>query len=705
MKRVLLIAGIAFAVLSFAQGQTISRNNSASELTLVGRARVSAIYDIKAVPPYAYALERGVLRVLDVRDPAAVREVGSLEFERPRSRIALRYPYLYLAGFNQPLGVIDISRPTRPRWVAEYPDLGVTTNDGFELAGDSGYLIRREGDTGETPLFLDVLDVGNNPDRPQRVGSLDLGVRVAGEYGGIAHEDGRVFILVSRAVGGARRSRLIIVDARLPDKPRIERTMLLPEGKLYRDVEVRGDLLFLLQAGSGQQQASGLAVYRMRAEGEPELLGEALSPKLSFPIDLIVQRDVVYATFKVGIIAAFDVSIPRAPKIAHTYAQKGLWSAGLGMALADNRLYVAGDNGSSPILDVSEPRAPRLLGRWEYEGGSVSDVLLEGKLAILISFSDLLFFDVSDPRAPRLLGRHEGVPSYDPNDWQWNMVAAARGSHVFVAYETIPAQLLDITNTARPLILGEFKPRGLVHAIVLTPTRAFLGYRSPAEGRTSHLMDPSSLTERGGIEVVDLRDPRNIRTAADLDLGPAVTDLALNRGRLVAVHPDGSLTILDIRDQNSPSIVGRLAGSESAGIDRSALITRVALSADGRLAYVVHSDLRRGDNPFGRGRGILTLVDLQDATQPRVLSRLIFERDGGTELAITVRGNYAVILAGGTGDLLIVDATDPARPAMKFTKTFPPGVFNSGLALGSNHVYIGASEDGLMIYRLPPALR
>jgi hypothetical protein len=100
--------------------------------------------------------------------------------------------------------------------VAEYPELGVTTNDGFELAGDSAYLIRREGDTGETPLFLNVLDIGNNPARPRRVSSLDLGVRSAGEYGGIAHADGRLFILVSRAGGGARRSRLIVVDARLP---------------------------------------------------------------------------------------------------------------------------------------------------------------------------------------------------------------------------------------------------------------------------------------------------------------------------------------------------------------------------------------------------------------------------------------------------------------------------------------------------------
>lgn len=39
---------------------------------LIGQGRVSAIYGFEAVPPYAYALERGFLNVVDFRNPAAV---------------------------------------------------------------------------------------------------------------------------------------------------------------------------------------------------------------------------------------------------------------------------------------------------------------------------------------------------------------------------------------------------------------------------------------------------------------------------------------------------------------------------------------------------------------------------------------------------------------------------------------------------------
>jgi len=37
-----------------------------------------------AAPPFAYALERGMVRVLDVSGPAAVREVSLLAFEGAR---------------------------------------------------------------------------------------------------------------------------------------------------------------------------------------------------------------------------------------------------------------------------------------------------------------------------------------------------------------------------------------------------------------------------------------------------------------------------------------------------------------------------------------------------------------------------------------------------------------------------------------------
>jgi hypothetical protein len=434
--------------------------STAPEWTLLGRARVSAIYDIEAVPPYAYALERGMVRVLDVRNPAAVREEGSLAIEGAPMRMAVRAPCLYLPSNDGPLGVVDISEPARPRWLGVFPEPTGTTGDVFEVAGGVAYLVRKEDKS--RSLWLDVIGLARDPARPRRLGSVDLGVRVTwtGGYGGIARANGRAYLVVERPAGATNRSALAIVDASNPGTPRVERTALLPEGKRYIDIDVRGDLLFLLD--STPQKPNGLAIYRMRADGEPELVGEALTPEVFLPMDLVARGDVVYGTFKGGsILVTFDVSNPGSPTIADAYWQEDRWSAGLGMALAGDRLFVTGDNGPAPIFDVTAARTPRLLGRWEYQGGSAGEVMLDGTLAVVTNgMSGLVLVDVARRGAPARVGFLQGVqPGRSRSDFQWNIAMAARGSRLVVAHETKPAQVLDISHPGRPVVEGTFMPR------------------------------------------------------------------------------------------------------------------------------------------------------------------------------------------------------------------------------------------------------
>lgn len=685
---VLLFTGTAFLL----AGRTGNLEET-SPLTLVARARISAVYDIEVVPPYAYALERGILRVLDVRDPAAVREVGLLEFDQPRSRMALHHPYLYLTGFGQSLAVVDITNPTQPRWIRELAEFDGTMNDGFELAGEFAYVLRRVDShpsaQESAPLLFEVLDLGN-PDHPNRLGSIELDIR-AGGFGGVGmtQADGRVFVLVARAAEAQFRSQLFVVDCRVPDQPRIVHTLLLPEGKGFSDVEVRGDLLFLLQ----RRPEQGLSVYQMQAEGDPELLAEVFDPRFWTPIDLIVHGEAIYATFKGEVdLAVFDVSNPRDPKLIHTYTIPDNWAAGLGMTLVENRLYVAGDGGPAPIFDVSEERAPRLLGHWQFEGGWAGDVVREGNLAIVANVGGgLILHDVSDPSAPRRLSRYTPTHSDGLADWQWNVAVAASGSRILVAYQNIPAEVLDVGQPRQPVVLGRFTPRGLVHRAVLTPTHAILGYRDASQG--------------GGVEIIDVSNPRTPRTVAVLDLGQAVTDLALHHDRLVAAHSDGSLTVLDMRDPARPTVLGRLAGSESAETSFPIRSTRIALLANGTRAYVVRQENSASGDPY-TGRGILAVVDLQDPSTPRVLGELALDRHVVLEFSLVARGNHLIVF---TGDILIVDASDPSRPTVKLRQPFPPARFWVGdwvgLALEDEYLYLGAAEDGLWVYRLPPALR
>lgn len=680
---------------------------AAPPLELAGRARVSAVYDIEVVPPYAYALERGILRVLDIRYPGQVVEVASLELKRPYAESVLRYPYLYLTGFGQTLGVVDIADPIRPRWIGEVPAVSETLNSGTALAGDFLYVLRRKGPRSEyggylsatdprAQLVLEILSLAN-PASPTSVARLELGVpalNLAGEH--IVHRDNHVYVRAA----GTPRNRLFIVNTSTPARPVLERTVLLPEGRRLGDLAVRGDLLFILQ----YRPAAGIVVFRLGPGEEPEFLGEAVDPRLLTPVELSLRGDVAFATFKGAVdVATFDVSEPGHPKLIHTYTIDSRWAGGLCMTLVDNRLYVAGDGGPTPIFDVADPRAPRLLGRWEFEGGWVGDVLRTGDLAILPQVGGgVVIYDVGTPGAARRLARSQAAPaSFEAESWQSNVAAGASGSRVLMAYERIPAEVLDITNPTHPRVMAQFVPRGLVQAIALSPSHAILGYRNASSWWEA--------AAGGGIEIVGLADVRRVGRVSTLDLGQAVTDIALHGGRLLAAHPGAGLSLLDVRDVTRPVVLGRLNGTRSPDERSMGRGTRVALDADGDFAYVVSRDIPTMEGASGNpyfGHGTLSVVDLRDTAGMRVVGRIDFERKNIWDISVARHRDDIYIFAG---DILVVDVTEPTAPRIKLRQPFPPTLDwigeSVGLTVDDEYLYVGAAEDGLWIYRLPAERR
>lgn len=677
---------------------SLQSSNAGSDLEHIGRARVSAVYDIEVVPPYAYALERGILRVLDINDPQAVHVIGSLEFDKPRDRMLLRHPYLYLGGLGQPIGVIEISEPKKPNWITELRGVTGTMNDGIEMAGAHIYVVRVSDTNWDLmsnsglPLIFDILDL-KNPALPNLIASIDLDVRVKGMgRAHIAHSNERAYIYVS----SKPQCRIYIINTHIPSEPQMERILYLPEGQIFGDLEIRDDMVFILQSSPKQ----GLSIFRILENKEPRLLGELTNEKLWNPKHLIIQGDVVHTTFKGEIaFASFDVTNPSDPKLIYTYEIGDRWAAGLGMTLLENRIYVAGDGGPSPIFDVSVPKNPHLLGRWEFEGGWVRDVLLEDKLAILPQYGGgIIIYDVRNPAYPKRFVRIQISLS---EKFQRIVETAVNKSRLFIAYETLPAEFYDITDPSHPVVLGRFNPKGQVLAVALSPMNVFLGYRRIKKRDGPQL----SLSNHGGIEVVDLSNPHDLRSVANLELDKPVTDIRIRSPHLIAVHHDGSLRILDIKNPEKASILCHYE-DHVIDINRSLynLRSRLALSRDGNIAYVLQRETINRNN-FWKGNDILHIIDLKNITAPHVIGRLIFDRHDLIESSIAVKGKHVVIFSG---DILIVDANNPNHPFVKLKMPFPPVEFwapgRVGLALDDEYLYLGIHEDGLWIYRLPSFL-
>jgi hypothetical protein len=668
----------------------------AQNLTLVSRARISAVYDIEVVPPYAYALERGILRVLDVSDANAVHEVGSLSLDSPRLRMSMRYPYLYLSGFGAAMGIVDVSDPLRPNWVGEWAVLADSWDDVFEVAGDVAYLVAG------SPPSLRILDLKRSPTQYQPLGEVNLGDYHVKQVNDVAYAEGRVYVMIQEDLGEELRNRLIAIDVRRPEQPRLERSGLLPAGRRFRDLKALGDLFYVTE----RMPQAGLTVFRWGEGESPELLGAASDEGFWYPVELIVHGPAAYVTFKGDVdVATFDVSDPTEPRIVQTHVIPDTWAAGLYMTLVGERLYVAGDGGWAPIFDISVPLVPRLLGHWQFEGGWACDVVRDGNLALVVNMGGgLVIHDVADPRAPTRLARlwTHGRPL---DDWQCNTVLAAKDGLAVMAFENLPAEILDLKTPRHPHLLGRFEPRGMVQGIALANESAFLGYREVVDGRTAAYYDPSSFTGKGGIEVINLARPGAPQCEATLQLDRAVTDLALHGDRLVAAHSGGGLSVIDVSDVRHPTLLGHLDGGVQTGAETPAWRdARVALSDDGMLAFLatcVYSDT----NSYA-GDVTLVIIDTKESTSPRIVGQLELHRQNVAEVSIVARDRQAILF---TGDILIIDAEDPIHPSVVFQERFPPAGIWVGngvaLAVDDQYLYLSAAEDGLWLYGLPQHLR
>jgi hypothetical protein len=690
----------------------VSRSASgaaAPGLPLISQIRTAALYDFAVVPPYVYAYERGILRVLDVADPRAVREVGALEVRPPRVRMMVRGQYLYMRGFNTPIAVIDISRPAVPHLAGELRDVVPTGGRSLYIAGDLALVVRSDAlptAVAEAQRFrqlrLELRDLARDPLAPPLLSSVDLAVRAAGEFGAITHADGRAYVLVAQPPDNGGRSQLVVVDVRDPTRARLERRVDFPAGRVYRNLEVRDDLLYVTQSAAGAPAQNGLSIWRLPPLGELEALGTATNAMIRLPMDLLLHGDVAYLTVKgVPTFVTIDIADPCAPRIVHSHVENENWAGGLGMARHGHRLYVTGDQGPAGFFDISVPDAPRHLGGW-FNGGATRQVLRTGELAIVQSMTALLFYRVSDPSSA--VGRHEAVPLYWAGGvFQTHIVAGASDDRAVAVYETIPAEVIDIADPSHPVVVGRFEPRGLVHAVALTPTRVFLGYRAPAPHRTARPFDPATLSSRGGIEVLDVTDPAAPRTLYDVAMEHVVTDLALQGDRLVAAHADGAITVARIDHTGRPVVLAGVPGTGAPPPAVALPTARVALSCGARFAVVSHAVLPADGDQYGDGTGVLTIIDLADAVHPQVRSRLEFQRRGDTSVPVVSHGTRVAVLMGAMGGLMLLDISDPDNPVLLAREALPTATYAEGLAMDDANIYVGAWEDGVFVYALPQA--
>lgn len=507
------------------------------------------------------------LRVVDVSNPARPVEVGSAFEGRQAMAVTIRDHYALVAAGGAGLLVGDVANPAQPVELAGAAMTGYAA--GIVLKGNYAYLMDSWGGigivnvanpaqpilvstyatpgwalkgaiTGNTLVVADAyrgvrqLDL-SDPLHPSETASSEASL---GDANDVAIDGARVWIadryagLTAGTLGGglaltpaydtfarawsvtiagnyayvaAMERGLRIVDISDPAHPL--------EVGVYpvcnaASVTVNGSYAYLSVFFGGD--TTGFHVVDVSDPRNPKRAG--FIPLTVLPMN--VPRDhtsvgtISYVTNETGLIV-IDAANPASPVVAG-FAAAPAGGPTLGVVVRNNVAYVAQESGGLDTFDVSNPRAPKLLGT-ETNCNSPQDVDLFGNYAIVAGMGGSCVVDVSDPAHPHALTLSGGLGP--------GRGVSVSGSLAYLASSGAAIQAFDLTNPAAPAARGSYAlpgyaRKGVVQGDRLWIADAELGLWSvplaslnqaqsvPARARADVAPRPAMLHSRGGSAAV-----------------------------------------------------------------------------------------------------------------------------------------------------------------------------------------------------------
>jgi hypothetical protein len=352
----------------------------------------------------------------------------------------------------------------------------------------------------------------------------------------------------------------------------------------------------------------------------------------------VVQGNLAYIG-NGGLFQVLDISTPSSPQIIGQYdIPNGLIQD---IKINDSLAYVACLG--LTILDISNPRAPTLLGSVSFAG--VYKIALQDSFVYAIASNSLRVIDVSNPQSPRLRGR---IPtaSFLPAD------IVVKDTLVYVCQYEEP--ILEIIDVAKPdsirddtLIYGIGSTSGFVKDTLLYLDIA-------GSFQIFSISNPVSPVQLG-IDVYDSTGG-DIQSTMDVE-----GNYAYVTGGTTGVHA------FDVSNPGAPFIAGNIQYPNDYPSQNS-----FATSYQGGVLCVAN------------GTGLLII----NAANPDSLCQWTFFLTGANgSFDAAIKNNYAFV-ATGNGGMAVLDISNPASP----TRVSNIGVAGSAsqVILCGNYAYLGS---------------
>jgi hypothetical protein len=529
---------------------------------------------------YAYVSDYGAgLHVVDISQPAALREVGRCMTQGEAHGVALSGSYAYLADGTNGLTVINVNAPAAPI-IAGHCSL---PGEAYAVAISGSFAYVAALDSG-----LHVVYVAD-PTNPYEVGYYNPGgglqfvsVAVAGsivytgdgDYGwfyavdvadsshpvptdslisvftwpyGLAISGTRLYV-ADNGIG------LTVIDISTPGQ-------LNPIGEIFisyaNGVAVSGSYAYVAALDYGLQVVDVQDPGSMSIVGEIDTPGYAETVALSgttvfvadgseglravdassiaLPVLLgscgefnpqlwaaAVRGSRVYLTHRLG-LKIINVATPAAP------FEEGsclTYDVGNDLALHYPYAYVVGASGLH-VINVATAAAPVEVGHLE-DLGNVEGVAVVGTLVYAAALdSGVSTINVNIPSSPQVLGRFSGNGGRD---------IAVSGSYAYLASGDLGMRILNISNPANPTLAGASPPTTNANGVAVSYPYVFLA-------------------DSAGLYVFNVSDTAAVTQVAYSSLAGAGAVTLLYHYAYVAAGQSG-FHIYDVADPANPQEIG-----------------------------------------------------------------------------------------------------------------------------------------------------
>jgi hypothetical protein len=488
---------------------------------------------------------------------------------------------------------------------------------------------------------LEIFDISQTSGVPRHIGEIPT----PGTAENISVQNGYAYVAAGEA-------GMQIIDVRQPKNPLFLTSYR--DGLTYvHKIQVIGDYAYLADL------SEGLQILDISDLGNPHLVGNYKPKGKTFALH--VSGQYAYTTDNEQGFQILDISDRKSPKLVGSAD-----IAGYDIVTSDGYAYLA--YGNLAILDIRNPIAPQIIAEDIQTPGQVVSVQwqndyiyaadLEGGLAIL---------DVSDVRNPRVIGRQNTAgQAFD---------VAIQGDYAYIADGYGGLQTIDISIPNHTQWVSQYDASGFAYAVDVYEEPALSkakGYAYIADGE-------------GGLRIVDVSDPSAATLKSQFRIPSSAYDVDVHDGYAYVAAGEAGLLVIDIRNSDAPPpspLVHR--GETVAQIQTPNLAWGITISEN--YAYLAADelwvvDISNPENPktiavhqiegyayktriAGNHAYVAALdggIQILDITQPEKLNIIGHYDTGDIAKAIDISGNYAYI-ADSVSGMQIVDISNPQQP-------------------------------------------